>query len=379
MTENMDSTENMETTENMESTENMETTTNTETALQQTGAFLPTRRRKAEEIAKVIDVADSQAIITFGLSAQKDISSFSDTVLNQIRSKDGGCAGEILTDLVLKIKDLDVDGLADKFGFLSCLLGGLKARFARFMEKYEKLSVQIEKIIDDLEKTKMKLLRDITLLDSMYDKNLRYIENLDVYIAAGALKLDELYNKVVPQLKAKAEQTQDPADAQQARDFVQLASRFEQKLHDLKLSRAIAIQTGPQLRIIQGNDSVLTEKIQSSILNTIPLWKNQIVIAISLFRQQDALKLQKKVADATNELLLKNSEKLKDNSIGVAKQTERGIVELETLKKVNADLIETIEETLRIQSEGKTKRTAAEQELAAMEKDFRERLLQQSR
>lgn len=348
---------------------------NLETSLQKTDTSLA-MQQQIEEIAKNVDITDSQSIITFGLGAQKDISSFSDTVLNQIRNKDSGYAGEILTDLVVKIKDLDVDRLAEKGGFLAGIFGGIKARFARFMEKYEKLSVQIERIINELDKTKMQLLRDITLLDSMYDKNLQYLANLDLYIAAGNLKLEELNNKIIPELKAKAEQSQDPADAQRAHDFQQLVTRFEKKLHDLKLSRTIAIQTGPQLRIIQANDTTLTEKIQSSILNTIPLWKNQIVIAISLYRQESALKLQKEVTDTTNKLLVKNSQMLKDNSIEVAKETERGIVELETLKKVNADLIETIEETLRIQKEGKAKRAQAEQELSVMEKEFRERLLQ---
>lgn len=348
---------------------------NLETGLQKTDTALA-MQQQIEEIAKNFDITDSQSIITFGLVAQKDISSFSDTVLNQIRNKDSGYAGEILTDLVVKIKDLNVDGLAEKGGFLAGLFGGIKARFARFMQKYEKLSVQIEHIINELEKTKMQLLRDITLLDSMYDKNLQYLANLDLYIAAGNLKLEELNNRIIPELRTKAEQSQDPADVQKVHDFQQLVNRFEKKLHDLKLSRTIAIQTGPQLRIIQANDTTLTEKIQSSILNTIPLWKNQIVIAISLYRQEGALKLQKEVTDTTNKLLLKNSRMLKDNSIEVAKETERGIVEIETLKKVNADLIETIEETLRIQKEGKAKRAQAEQELSTMEREFRERLLQ---
>lgn len=352
------------------------TTTATETGIATQTEITAIEKQKVDEIVSGIDVADSQAIIMFGVGAQKDISSFSDTVLTQIRSKDSGYVGEVLTDLVLKVKDLDVDGLSEKGGFFANLFGSIKARFTRFMEKYEKLSVQIEHIINELEKSKMQLLKDITLLDQMYDKNLEYMHNLDLYILAGNQKLSELNDKIVPEMKAKAEKSGDPADAQEVRDFLQLVNRFEKKLHDLKLSRTIAIQAGPQLRIIQANDNTLVEKIQSSILNTIPLWKNQIVIAISLYRQQDALKLQKQVTDTTNELLTKNSQMLKENSIGVAQETERGIVDMETLKKVNADLIETIEETLRIQTEGKAKRAQAEQELSAMEQELKTKLLQ---
>lgn len=331
-------------------------------------------QQKVAEIEQEIDISDSQAIIQYGVAAQKEISNFSDTVLDTIRSKDSGYVGEILTDLVVKVKDLDIDGLTEKGGFLSNLFGAVKARFAHFMAKYEKLSVQIEHIVDELEKTRMQLLKDITLLDAMYGKNVTYLHELDLYILAGNNKLAELNNKVVPDMKSKADQSGDPLDAQKVRDFLQLVNRFEKKLYDLKLSRTIAIQAGPQLRIIQSNDNTLVEKIQSSILNTIPLWKNQIVIAISLYRQADALKLQKEVTDTTNELLQKNSQMLKDNSISVATETERGIVDIETLKKVNEDLISTIEETLRIQADGKAKRAQAEQELAQMEQDLKSKL-----
>jgi uncharacterized protein YaaN involved in tellurite resistance len=329
---------------------------------------------RVTEIEKEIDITDSQAIIQYGVGAQKEISNFSDTVLNTIRNKDSGYVGEILSDLVVKVKDLDVDGLTAKGGFFTNLFGALKARFTRFMAKYEKLSVQIEHILDELDKARMQLLKDITLLDAMYDKNVDYLHDLDLYIIAGTNKLKELNDKVLPELQDKAGKSGDPMDAQNVRDFMQLINRFEKKLHDLKLSRTIAIQTGPQLRIIQANDNTLVEKIQSSILNTIPLWKNQIVIAISLYRQADALKLQKEVTDTTNELLQKNSQMLHDNSIAVATETERGIVDLETLKKVNADLISTIEETLRIQADGRVKRAQAEQDLAQMERDLKAKL-----
>jgi uncharacterized protein YaaN involved in tellurite resistance len=219
------------------------------------------------------------------------------------------------------------------------------------------------------------LLRDVTLLDSLYVKNLGYLKQLDYYIIAGTVKLEELKNKVLPEMKEQAQNSQDAVDAQRVNDMNQLINRFEKKLHDLKLSRMISVQTAPQVRLIQNNDQVLVEKIQSSILNTIPLWKNQIIIAITLFRQKKALAIQKEVTDTTNELLLKNSQMLKDTSIGVAKEAERGIVEIETLKKVNKDLIDTIEETIKIQQEGSVKRQQAEAELLSMENELKQKLI----
>ena len=337
----------------------------------------PEQLARIDDIKKQINVEDSQAIITFGVGAQRDISTFADNVLQEVRTKDSGYAGAILTDLVIKVKDIDVDSLGSKEGFFSKIpfLGGLLNSFKKFIIRYEKLSVQIEKIVDELDKARMQMLRDLTLLDTMYAKNLEYLHNLDLFIAAGQLKLQELQNTVAPQLKMKADETRDPADAQKYNDFMQFLNRFEKKLYDLKLSRMISIQAGPQLRLIQNGDQALVEKIQSSILNTIPLWKNQIVIAITLFRQKSALKLQKEVTDTTNELLRKNSEMLKDSTIEIARESERGIMDIETLKKVNSDLISTIEDTLKIQADGKAKRQLAESELAKIEQELKEKLL----
>jgi len=221
----------------------------------------------------------------------------------------------------------------------------------------------------------MQLLKDVTMFDNLYEKNLEYLKELDLHIIAGQLKLKEVQDTILPQLKAKAEQSGDPVDAQRFQDMNQMANRFEKKIHDMKLSRMIAIQTSPQIRLIQGNNQVLVEKIQSSILNTIPLWKNQIIIAIGLFKQKKALKLQQEVTATTNELLAKNAEMLKDSSIQVARESERGIVDIETLKKVNNDLISTIEETLKIQQEGKQKRQQAETELIQLESDLKKKLV----
>jgi uncharacterized protein YaaN involved in tellurite resistance len=333
----------------------------------------PEETKRAEEVAKTINVQDSQAVIAFGSQAQSKIANFSDTVLNQVQSKDSGYVGEVLNELVRTVKDVKVDSLSasdKKVPFF----GGLVDSFKKFMGRYEKLSVQIEKIVAELETARMSLLKDITLLDNLYKKNQEYIKELDIYIAAGEIKLAELKSDILPEMQAKAQASNDPLEAQKLQDFIQFINRFEKKVHDLKLSRMVAIQTAPQIRLIQSNNQVLVEKIQSSLMNTIPLWKNQIVIAISIFRQRKALEVQRKVTDATNDLLQKNSAMLKESSVSVAKENERGIVDIETLKKVNADLISTIEDVLKIQEEGKRKRGEAEIELTRMEAELKQKL-----
>jgi uncharacterized protein YaaN involved in tellurite resistance len=335
--------------------------------------FSGEEQSKIKNLASQINVEDSQGVIVYGVGAQREISNFSDAILQEVKSKDSGFVGEILTDMVIKIKDLNIHKLGDSGNLLSSIpiLGSLIDAVKRFMAKYEKLSVHIEKIMEELDKGRMNLLKDITMLDSMYEKNQEYLKNLDYYIAAGLLKLKELKETVLPQLKAQADKNNDPLDTQKLQDFSQCLNRFEKKIHDLKLSRMITIQTAPQIRLIQNNNQALVEKIQSSILNTIPLWKNQIVIAISLFRQKKSLKLQQEISKTTNELLTQNSELLKQSSLDIAKENEKGIVELETLKKVNQDLITTIEETLKIQQEGKTRRQQVETELVKMEDELK--------
>lgn len=332
-------------------------------------------QQKVSEIKNSIDITDSQAILQYGVQAQSNISSFSDTVLSQIRTKDSGYVGDILNELMANVNELNIDSLGQNEGVFGRMFGGAKAKAKKFVGQYEKLSVHIDRIINELEKARMQLLKDITLLDGLYEKNIEYMHELDVYILAGSLKLAEINEKIIPELKKKAQESNDPADAQKVNDMLSLANRFEKKLHDLKLSRMIAIQAAPQIRLIQSNDQILVEKIQSSILNTIPLWKNQLVIAISLLRQEKALKLQNEVTRTTNELLTKNSELLKTSSIEVAKESERGIVDIETLKKVNSDLIQTIEETIRIQQEGREKRMQAEAELRNMENELKQKLM----
>jgi uncharacterized protein YaaN involved in tellurite resistance len=331
-------------------------------------------KQKVSEIVAGINVSDSDAVVQYGVSVQSEISEFSDSVLKRVASSESGYVGEVLSDLMVKVKAVDVDDIAGKKGFLSQAFANMKNRFNRFMARYQKLGTQIDTIISSLEDAKAGLIDDIALLDTLHGKNLLFMKDLEYYITAGELKVADLRDKTLPELQAKAKASGDQMDAQNFNDMKQLVDRFEKKIHDLRLSRMITVQTAPQLRLIQHNDQVLVEKIQSSILNTIPLWKNQIVIAISLYRQQAALTLQKEVTDTTNELLIKNAELLKENTIGTAAEAERGIVDLETLQKVNQDLIDTIDETLRIQSEGRAKRAAAQIELEKLEDILKDKL-----
>jgi uncharacterized protein YaaN involved in tellurite resistance len=333
---------------------------------------------KIDEISKSINIFDTQAIIQFGVGAQTKISEFSDSVLKEIQTKDAGESGLILNDLMIQIKELDVDSLSSEESFLSKipLISNIVSSSKKFIAKYDTVSVQIEKIIDELHKSRQTLLKDIALLDNLYNKNLEYYRELNIHILAGEKALKEFQEVQLPLIRQKSETSGDPVDAQKYQDAVQMINRFEKKLHDLKLSKMLSVQMAPQIRLIQNNNQILIEKIQSSILNTIPLWKNQIVIALGLMRQKKALEAQKKVSNATNDLLAKNSEMLKMGSIEIAKESERGVIDLETLKKVNGDLIQTLEETIKIQNDGRQKRKAAEVELVKMETDLKAKLME---
>ena len=335
----------------------------------------PEQKARVEEVKNSIDLMDSQAVLQYGVGAQRNISSFSDNILTQVRNKDSGYVGELMSDLVLKVKEVDVDGLDE--GFLDKLpfLKNASRAVKKFMQRYEKLEVQIDRIEQQLDQARMQMLKDITMFDGLYEKNLEYFRELQIYIAAGEEKLKELQEITLPQLHAEATAKGDAMSAQVVRDFEDTVNRFEKKIHDLKLSKAVAIQTAPQIRLIQNNDKMLVDKIQTAILSTIPLWKSQIVIALGLHRQESVLKMQRSVSDATNTLLTKNAELLRQNSTEVARESERGIVDLETLKKVNADLISTIEETIKIQQEGRAARQNAETELLSIEQKLKEALL----
>ena len=337
----------------------------------------PADLARVAEIKKTVDVHDSQMVIQYGLPAQSKLATFADSLLADIRTKDTGEAGQALAELLVKVKELDVDGLAvGAPGSRIPLVGRFLDAFKRFNARYQKVSTNVERLLDGLERTRMGLLKDVTVLDKMYELNLEYLGQLDVYIAAGDEILLDLQTKQLPALEVEAQTSADPLVSQRLTDFRQSIARFERRVHDLKLTRMIAIQTAPQIRLIQNNDQNLVEKIQSSITNTIPLWKNQIVIALSLYRQQQALELQKEVTDTANELLVKNAELLKTGAAKVGREVERGIVDIETLKKANDDLIVTLEETIKIQEEGHQKRIAAEGELARMQSDLKQKLVE---
>jgi uncharacterized protein YaaN involved in tellurite resistance len=335
-------------------------------------------RGKITQLKNQIDLADGQAIIQFGVGVQNKIADFADRVLGEVRAKDAGSVGNMLTDLLLQVKAVDLDRLREGKGFFESipLIGGLFDKARRFIAQQETIIAQIEEITQKLDRSWRQLMKDITMLDGLFDRNVEYFRELETYILAGEEKLGEARTQALPEMEAKVKASSDPIAAQRLRDFVQVLNRFEKRIHDLKLNKTIALQTLPQIRLIQGSNQELTEKIQTSILNTIPLWKNQIVIAISLLRQKKALELQKKVSETTNELLRKNAEMLKTGTTEIAKEAERGIVDIETLKKVNDDLIATIEEVIRIHQDGRAKRQQAEQELLQIETNLKQKLLQ---
>ena len=336
----------------------------------------PEEQARVDAIRESIDVTDAQMVLQFGLTAQDKISVFADSLLADVRTRDTGEAGQALTALLGKVRELNVDALAKgTSGSRIPLVGKLMDKFKRFEARYEKLSSSLEKLIIGLERTRMGLLKDLTVLDKMYELNLEYLRQLDLYIAAGDETLEELNTTRLPAMEVGAKASQDPIVAQQLADFRQAVLRFERRLHDLKLTRTIAIQTAPQIRLIEANNQGLVEKIQTSVTNTIPLWKNQIIIALSLYRQQQALALQRAVTDTTNELLAKNAEMLRTGSAEVARETERGIVDIETLRKVNDDLIATLEETIHIQDEGHARRVQAEVELLRLQSELRKKLV----
>ena len=346
-----------------------------EKVTQQIETLSPEEKAKVQAIKDEIDLTDSSTPLSFGAPAQKEIAQFSDSILAKVRSKDAGEVGTLLNDLVSKVKGFDVTKKSG--GFLSNLpiIGSFVNKADDMMQGYEKLSTQVEKIQAGLENSKVKMMEDVVMFDTLYQKNLDYFKDLQLYIRAGEEKLDEMRTTTLPKLRAQATATGDPMAVQVVSDFEQSVDRFEKKIHDLKLSKTLAIQTAPQIRLIQNNDRVLIDRVQSAIYHTIPLWKNQMVIALGLTRQKEVIEMQRAVTDATNDLLKRNAEMLKQNSIDTAKANERGVVDIETVKKVNEDLISTIQETLRIQQEGRQKRQAAEKELVAIEGRLKDALL----
>ncbi|MCF4165084.1 toxic anion resistance protein [Zavarzinia compransoris] len=324
-----------------------------------------------------LDLTDSAAVLQFGNKVQNGIADFADGILKTVMAKDSGMVGETLSDLLMKVRGLDAEALSRKPGFLDRLFGSAKAEIGKFLGRYEAVSGQIDRIVLKLEEAKDGLMRDVVMLDMLFERNLENFRFLNLHIRAGEEVLAETRDSLLPALSAAAadpDPTLAQINAQKLRDARQALDRFEKKLHDLRLSKTITLQTMPQIRLIQSNDTVLVEKIQSSILNTIPIWKNQMVIAISIARARGALELQRAVTDTTNEMLRKNARMLKEGTVGIAEETERGLVDVETLQEVNRDLIATIDDVLRIQAEGRRKRQAAEGQLARIETELKARL-----
>ncbi|CAM3955878.1 toxic anion resistance protein [Mesobacillus thioparans] len=334
-------------------------------------------RQRAYQLAEQIDPKNHQAMIQYGTQAQGKLLTFSHAMLEHVQKKDVGEVGEIINDLMKHLNDMNPEELsAEKQSFFARMFGKISGSVQEILSKYQKTGAQIDRISVKLDRSKNVLLSDIGMLEKLYETNKEYFNALNIYIAAGELKLEELHGKTIPELKKAAEASQDQMKFQEVNDMIQFADRLDKRLYDLKLSREITIQSAPQIRLIQNTNQALVEKIQSSIVTAIPLWKNQVAIALTLIRQRHAVEAQKQVSKTTNELLLKNAEMLKTNTIETAKENERGIVDIETLKKTQENLITTLEETLRIQEEGRTKRRQAELDLATMENELRVKLLE---
>ena len=327
------------------------------------------------EYVNNIDINDSQMVLQYGAGVQKEIASFSEAALGNVRNKELDEIGELLTGVVTELKDFDA--VEEKGGFLG-LFKKAGNRMTAIKAKYDKAEKNINNIVKVMEGHQVTLMKDIAMLDQMYETNQKYFKELSLYIVAGKEKLKEARDVELPNLLAKAEETGLPEDAQAAKDYASMVERFEKKVYDLELTRNISLQMAPQIRLIQSNDTVMTEKIQSTLLNTIPLWKSQMVIAIGLDHSQDAARAQREVTDATNELLKKNAEALKMASIETAKESERGIVDIETLTQTNQTLIDTFDEVMKIQAEGRTKRAEAEVELQRIENEMKAKLIEVS-
>lgn len=333
-------------------------------------------QEQARALAKQIDEKNLQAIISYGSAAQKQLGEFSHQMLSHVQAKDTGEIGDILNDLMERLNETDPNDLvAENQGFFQKFFGKIKKSIYEMQAKYQEVGSQVDKIAIRLDHEKNGLLNDNLSLEQLYQRNKDFFDALNIYISAGELKLAELQETLIPEALEKARVTGDQMDVQVVNDLEQFLDRLEKRNHDLKLTRQMTIQQAPQIRLIQNTNQALAEKIQSSITTTIPLWKNQIAIAMTLLRQKDAVTAQRQVSETTNQLIQKNSEMLKISTIETARENERGIIDLETLQKTQKDLIETLEETLKIQQEGRARRRKAEVELTNMEEDLRQKLL----
>jgi len=330
-------------------------------------------QKVVREFASKIDIRDTNAVLTYGAASQRNIANFSENTLKSVRTKDMGEVGNMLSSLVVELRGFNSAG-DEKRGLL-----GVKKRIRNRIEamrtEYSKVSTNVDKITEMLEKHQIILLKDAAMLDKMYDVNQAYFKELTMYIIAGKQKLAECQNVILPELHQKAAESGKPEDAQAANDYANMINRFEKKLHDLELTRMVSIQMAPQIRLIQNNDALMIEKIQTSIVNTIPLWKSQMVLALGMHNAQQAMQAQREVTNMTNELLTKNAETLKMGTIEIAKESERGVVDIETLVNTNQKLIETLEEVRTIQTEGSQRRRSAEVELGRIEGELKQKLL----
>ena len=332
----------------------------------------PEEQKMVNDFAAKIDIENTNQILQYGAGTQKKMADFSDTALENVKTQDLGEIGEMISNVVGELKDFDVQEEGKFFGFFR----KQTSKIENLKNKYDKAQANVEKITDSLQQHQVRLMKDSAMLDKMYEQNLNYFKELTMYILAGKKKLEETRNGKLAEMKNKAALSGLPEDAQAARDLDEKCSRFEKKLHDLELTRTIAMQTAPQIRLIQNNDTVMVEKIQTTIVNTIPLWKSQMVLALGIAHSAEAAQAQRQVTDITNELLRKNAETLHMATVETAKESERGIVDLETLQKTNADLIQTLDDVMRIQMEGRQKRQAAEMEMHRMEEELKRKLLE---
>ena len=331
-------------------------------------------QKQIRDFADKIDITNTNAVLTYGAASQRNIANFSENTLKSVRSKDMGEVGQMLSGLVVELRGFNSAG-EEKGGFLG-LKRKIRNRIATMKAEYAKVSVNVDKIAEMLEKHQVILLKDAAMLDKMYDVNQAYFKELTMYILAGKQKLEECKNVTLPELHAKAHESGQPEDAQAANDYANMINRFEKKLHDLELTRMISIQMAPQIRLVQNNDVLMVEKIQTSIVNTIPLWKSQMVLALGMHNAQQAMEAQRAVTNMTNELLTKNAEMLKTGTVEITKESERGVVDMDTLVNTNRMLIETLEDVRSIQSEGSQRRAAAEVELGRIEGELKQKLLE---
>ena len=350
-----------------------QTITETKEKMEEESRFSAEELQQIQAFSSQINISDSNMILQYGAGAQQKLADFSEKALENVKSQDLGEVGDMLTSVVAELKNFDVDN--EKKGILGFFRKG-ENKLDAMKAKYDKTEVNIDKICDALEEHQVRLLKDTAMLDQMYTLNLTYYKELSMYIAAGKQKLDEVRNTQLRELMEKAQGGEDQVLAQEAKDLASYCDRFEKKIHDLELSRVISMQTAPQIRLIQNNNTMMVEKIQSTLVNTIPLWKNQMVIALGLEHAQRAAKAQNAVTDMTNELLKKNASALHEATVSTAKASERGIVDIETLTQTNAELVKTFDEVLQIQSEGRQKRMQAEADMVRMENELKQKLLE---